>query len=75
MYLECNRGAVGDMLTEAPSDCRMENDKTPDGPVRVKTASGMGVEKGKAEYGGLSARADPLDVPLQTVRETAKPSI
>ena len=40
------------------------------GPVRVKTASGMGVEKSKAEYDDLAALAAEHDVSLSTIRRS-----
>ena len=39
------------------------------GPVRVKTASGMGVRRQKAEYEDLSALAQANGVSLEQIRE------
>ena len=50
--------------------CRaVETVQTPYGPVRVKTARGMGVEKSKAEYEDLAALAEKSGVSLETVRK------
>ena len=39
------------------------------GPVRIKTASGMGVRRQKAEYEDLSALAQANGVSLERIRE------
>ena len=41
---------------------------TPYGEVRVKRASGMGVERAKPEYDDLAALAEKHGVPLETIR-------
>ena len=43
--------------------------ETPFGPVRVKTASGMGVRRSKAEYDDLAALARQHGVSLDTIRK------
>ena len=50
---------------------RIETVETSYGPVRVKTASGMGVKKTKAEYDDLAALAEKHGVTLNTVRKAA----
>lgn len=50
---------------------RMETVETSYGPVRVKAASGMGVEKAKAEYDDLAALAEKHGVTLNAVRKEA----
>ena len=50
---------------------RMETIETPYGPVRVKVASGMGVEKAKAEYDDLKDLAEKHNVTLNAVRKEA----
>ena len=50
---------------------RMETIETPYGPVRVKIASGMGVEKMKAEYDDLKDMAEKHNVTLNAVRKEA----
>ena len=42
---------------------------TPYGEVRVKRASGMGVERAKSEYDDLAALAEKHGVPLETIRK------
>ena len=42
---------------------------TPYGEVRVKRASGMGVERAKPEYDDLAALAEKHGVPLETIRK------
>ena len=42
---------------------------TPYGEVRVKRASGMGVERAKPEYDDLAALAEMHGVPLETIRK------
>ena len=42
---------------------------TPYGDVRVKRASGMGVERAKPEYDDLAALAEKHGVPLETIRK------
>ena len=51
-------------------DRSMETVDTPFGQVRVKTASGMGVTRRKAEYDDLAALAIREDVPLDTLRRS-----
>ena len=46
----------------------METAQTPYGPVRIKTASGMGVSRRKAEYEDLAAIAEKNGVSLNEVR-------
>ncbi len=46
-----------------------ETVETSYGPVRVKTASGMGVRRSKAEYEDLAALAERHQVPLETIRK------
>ena len=46
----------------------METAQTPYGPVRIKTASGMGVNRRKAEYEDLAAIAEKNGVSLNEVR-------
>ena len=46
----------------------IETVETSFGPVRVKTATGMGVHRRKAEYDDLAALAERNHVPLETVR-------
>ena len=46
----------------------VETVETSYGPVRVKTATGMGVHRRKAEYDDLAALAERNHVPLETVR-------
>ena len=50
---------------------RVETIETSYGPVRVKIASGMGVEKMKAEYDDLKDLAEKHSVTLNTVRKEA----
>ncbi len=50
---------------------RVETIETPYGPVRVKAASGLGVEKAKVEYDDLAALAEKHGVTLNTVRKAA----
>ncbi len=42
---------------------------TPYGEIRVKRASGMGVERAKPEYDDLAALAEKHGVPLETIRK------
>ena len=51
---------------------RIESVDTPYGPVRVKTARGMGVSRGKAEFDDLARLADENDLPLQAIRAAMK---
>ena len=51
---------------------RMETIDTSYGPVRVKIASGMGVEKKKAEYDDLRDLAEKHSVTLNTIRKEAE---
>ena len=46
--------------------------RTEYGEVRIKVASGMGMEKAKAEYEDLAALAREHGVPLKTVREAVQ---
>ena len=46
----------------------VETVETSFGPVRVKTATGMGVHRRKAEYDDLATLAERNHVPLETVR-------
>ena len=46
----------------------METVDTPYGAVRIKRASGMGVERSKPEYEDLAALARENGVPLDAVR-------
>ena len=48
---------------------RTETVRTACGPVRVKTASGMGVVRRKAEYDDLAALAEEKGITLEEVRE------
>ena len=50
-------------------DRAIETVQTPYGPVRVKTASGMGVHRSKAEYDDLAALAEQNQVSLETIRK------
>ena len=50
-------------------DRAIETVQTPYGPVRVKTASGMGVSRCKAEYDDLAALAEQNQVSLETIRK------
>ena len=43
--------------------------QTPYGPVRMKCASGMGVERAKAEYDDLARLASENNVSLDTIRK------
>ena len=54
---------------------RMETVETSYGPVRVKVASGMGVEKAKAEYDDLAALAEKHGATLNAVRKAADAAI
>ena len=47
----------------------VETVETPYGPVRVKTASGMGVLRRKAEYEDLATLAEQNQVSLETIRK------
>ena len=51
-------------------DRTFETAETPYGPVRVKTASGMGVTRSKAEYDDLAALAEQHQVSIDTIRKT-----
>lgn len=51
---------------------RVETVETPYGPVRIKCAEGMGVEKSKAEYEDLAALARQHGVSLEAVRKSIK---
>ena len=48
----------------------IETVETPYGPVRVKTASGMGVQRRKAEYDDLVSLAEKLNMPLESIRKS-----
>ena len=48
----------------------IETVQTPYGPVRVKTASGMGVQRRKAEYDNLASLAEKLNAPLESIRKS-----
>ncbi len=50
-------------------DRSVETVETSYGPVRVKTASGMGVHRSKAEYDDLAALAEQKQVSLETIRK------
>jgi uncharacterized protein (TIGR00299 family) protein len=54
---------------------RIETIETSYGPVRVKVASGMGVEKMKAEYDDLKDLAEKHSVTLNMVRKAANTAI
>ena len=45
------------------------------GKIRIKTASGMGVEKAKAEYEDLAVLAKEHQVPLDEIRKAVRQSI
>lgn len=47
----------------------IETEETPYGPVRFKSASGMGVTRRKPEYDDLAALAEKNGVSLQEIRE------
>ena len=47
----------------------VETVRTPYGDVRIKHATGMGVERSKAEYEDLAALARENDMPLSAVRK------
>ena len=47
----------------------IETVETPYGEIRVKRASGMGVERAKPEYDDLAALAEKHGVPLETIRK------
>ena len=47
----------------------VETVETPYGTVRMKTASGMGVQRRKAEYDDLAALAEQNHVSLETIRK------
>ena len=49
-------------------DRRIETVETAEGPVRIKSASGMGVVRRKAEYDDLAAIAEKQNVSLETIR-------
>ena len=51
-------------------DRTIETAETPYGPVRVKTARGMGVTRSKAEYDDLAALAERHQVSIDTIRKT-----
>jgi uncharacterized protein (TIGR00299 family) protein len=51
-------------------DRTFETAETPYGPVRVKTARGMGVTRSKAEYDDLAALAEKHQVSIDTIRKT-----
>lgn len=56
-------------LSRYTLDRSLETAETPYGPVRVKTASGMGVQRRKAEYDDLAALAKQHNVSLETIRK------
>ncbi len=47
-----------------------ETAQTPYGPIRIKTASGMGVSRRKAEYEDLAALAEKNGVTLEEIRKS-----
>ena len=47
---------------------RVETIDTPYGPVRIKRASGMGVERSKLEYEDLAALSEQTGLPIDTIR-------
>ena len=49
-------------------DRRVETIDTPYGAVRIKRASGMGVERSKLEYEDLAALAEKTGLPIDTIR-------
>ena len=51
---------------------RVETADTPYGPVRIKYASGMGVERSKAEYEDLAALAEKTGLPIDTLRRAVR---
>ena len=51
-------------------DRAVETVDTPYGTVRVKTVSGMGVQRRKAEYDDLAALAEQKHVSLNAIRNT-----
>ena len=50
-------------------DRTIETAETPYGPVRMKTARGMGVTRSKAEYDDLAALAEQHQVSIDTIRK------
>ena len=54
---------------------RVQTVDTPYGPIRVKTAKGMGVTRRKAEYDDLAALAEKNGVSLDAVRAAAEKNI
>lgn len=50
----------------------IETADTPYGEVRIKRASGMGVERSKAEYDDLAALAEKNGVSLETIRKALR---
>ena len=48
----------------------IETVETPYGPVRIKSVSGMGVRRSKAEYDDLAALAEKHQVSLDEIRKT-----
>ncbi len=53
-------------------DRRSETVQTEYGPVRIKTSSGMGVEKSKAEYEDIAAIARDRGISLAEARKLIK---
>lgn len=53
-------------------DRAVETVETAYGPVRVKTASGLGVRRRKAEYDDLALLAEKSGLPLRQIREEAE---
>ena len=56
-------------------DRRVETLDTPYGPVRIKHASGMGVERSKLEYEDLAALAEKNGLPIDTIRSGIRKSL
>ncbi len=51
---------------------KVEVQETPYGPVRIKTACGMGVRRRKAEYDDLAVLAEQRGLSLEEIRKTLK---
>ena len=56
-------------------DRKQETVSTEYGPVRVKRASGMGVDRIKPEYEDIAALAKEHNVPLSVIREAVRKSL
>ena len=56
-------------------DRKQETVSTEYGPVRVKRASGMGVDRVKPEYEDIAALAKEHNVPLAVIREAVRKSL